>query len=178
MRGDQDAPHFLSKPLQVHFATTSFSSPASKIPRRNRIRVNPQPNLAQTCRNFGICIDLPILRRLVFLIILVVPGHAGPDLFKTHVLRLILHFSYNPPVSVVLGPFDSDDLVKDRLRKVLSTSGSESLTFFRRVDAKQADSMIRVSGIQHLDRIAVLNTDDTTLEDNRSYNISGEATVR
>jgi hypothetical protein len=77
----------------------------------------------------------------------------------------------------MLGPLNRDDLIKDRLRKVLSASGAESLALFRRVDANQADSMVCISGIQHGDRITVLNAYNSSLEDNRGCDVSGVTTI-
>ena len=117
------------------------------------------------------------MRRLVSLIILVVPCHASSDLFKTHVLRLQYYLSYNPSVPVMFGPFNTDDLIEDRLRKVLSTFRAESLTILGCIDAEQTYSMVRVRRIQHGDRVAILNANDSALEDNRGCDVSGVSAI-
>ena len=75
-------------------------------------------------------------------------------------------------------PFNSDDLIEDRLRKALPTSRAESLAPLGCVNAEQTDSMVRIRRIQHCDRVAILNANDAALEDNRGGDVSGVSAVR
>jgi hypothetical protein len=88
------------------------------------------------------------------------------------------YLSYNPSVPVMFGPFNRHDLIEDRLRKVLSTFRAESLILLGCIDAEQTDSMVRIRRIQHCDRIAILNANDSALEDNRGCDVSGVSAVR
>jgi hypothetical protein len=63
------------------------------------------------------------------------------------------------------------------LRWILPTPRAESLALFWCIDTLKADSVIRIRGIEHSDRIAILNTNYSTLKKDWRRDISSATNV-
>src|SRR5437868_1735352 len=89
---------------------------SAKVPRWNRIGINPQSNGGRTCSNFSSSVELPILSSLIVLVVLVMPRHARLNLLKADVLTFEHYLSYYAPISIVFRPLNSHDSIEDCLR--------------------------------------------------------------
>jgi hypothetical protein len=115
----------------------------AEVPRRYRLRVLPQPFAARACLLFERRIARTFGRRLVALVLLVMPREAGPDLLEAGVDRIrtvaVLAFrrEYTPDdaaVAVALVPDDPRALLEDDRGEVLLRALAVRLATLGRVD--------------------------------------------
>src|SRR3954452_5173075 len=88
----------------------------AKVPRWNRIRIDPESNVGRTCSNFSSSVQLPVLSSLIVLVVLVMPCHARLNLLKADVLTFEHYLSYYAPISIVFRPLNSHHSIEDCLR--------------------------------------------------------------
>jgi hypothetical protein len=91
---------------------------------------------------------------------LIVPGHPGSDLLEAGVAPPDQHLPQDAAVAVALLPLDGDDLIEDKVRKVLLGAGPEGLAALGSVDALEADAMLGFRVVKDCDRVSVGDPDD------------------
>jgi hypothetical protein len=151
------------------FRIQGCSRVTAEVPRRYRLRVLPQSFAARACLLFERRIASALERRLVALVLLVMPREAGPDLLEAGVDRvravaaLAVRREYTPDdaaVAVALVPDDPSALLEDDRGEVLLRALAVRLAALGRIDPRQADPVLLAGCVEKSDRVTVGDCDD------------------
>ena len=86
------------------------------LPRRHRLRILPQSDPSSLSVLFLVPIHEPIVRRLLVLVLLVVPGHPGADLLQPDVTQADEHGAHLAAVPILLVAASLDPLLEHERR--------------------------------------------------------------
>jgi hypothetical protein len=122
--------------------------------------------LARTALEGGI--ELALRRRLLARVLLVVPREAGADLLESDVYRIRAsrfalrgeHATDNTRIAVFLVPDHAHVPREDERGEMLLRALAVSLAALGRVDAREADAVLFVRGVEEGERVAVGDGDD------------------
>ncbi len=89
------------------------------------------------------------------------PGEAGLDLGDVDVAAGEQHLAHEALVFVALGPFDDDRAAGDLVREVLPGDLPKGLAEFRGINPREPDFVLGLGGIEHCDRVAVVDAYDS-----------------
>ena len=135
---------------------------ASKLIRLNRIRILPQTTSRSARLGFSFGVSVAVFRRLLVFVELVMPRHAGFDLFEVDVSSVQNNLAYKSPVLIDLLITYAHIFAKYHFRKAQSGLLAENLMRLRCIDARESDAMLRVRGIKNRNRVAVSNRNHAT----------------
>jgi len=103
--------------LSTRLSLLSLFSP--ELAGLNWIRVDPETTPRSARFVFSLRVELAIFRRLLALILFVMPGHAGFDLFEVDVSSIKQDLSHQTTVLIGLLVNDGDVLSKNHFREIL-----------------------------------------------------------
>jgi hypothetical protein len=127
---------------------------STKLPRRNRIAIRPQPSVQGTGGLLLARVERPVrLRERVGPGI--EPGEAGFELFQSDIAACALHFRHNAPVAIDRGDIHSQRARGEQAKKRLARTLAKRLPSFRSVDAAQSDANPAAAFVANLDGVAV-----------------------
>jgi hypothetical protein len=136
------------------------AEPPAEIPGWNRIPIAPQT--APLCPSLvlGASVGHPVLRGLLTLVALEVPGQAGLDLIEARVRPIHEHLAEDALVPVSLVENYRDGVSVGQIREVPLRYLTERLALLRRVDACQPYAVSLTLGGQDREGVAVGDADD------------------